>query len=58
MALRNWIDEKRLTSYMLNNPRIIEYYEKNPDKIDWRSISLFPEAIHLLESNPDKIDWF
>ena len=32
--------------------------EKNPDKIDWYSLTINPNAIELLEKNQDKIDWY
>jgi hypothetical protein len=37
--------------------KAIPLLEKNPDKIDWRSLSLNPNGIHLLEANQDKINW-
>jgi hypothetical protein len=39
------------------NPASIDFLEKNPEKIDWESLSTNPAAIHLLEKNPEKIDW-
>ena len=29
----------------------------NIEKIDWKSLSANPNAIHLLEKNPNKINW-
>ena len=28
----------------------------NQDKINWKQLSMNPNAIHLLEQNPDKIN--
>lgn len=46
---------------MCCNPSMIDVIEKvaksYPEKIDWGSLSLNPEAIHLLQENPDKIHW-
>jgi len=30
----------------------------NPEKLDWRCLSMHPNAIHLLEKNPEKIGWY
>lgn len=31
--------------------------EKNQDKLNWRNLSLNPNAIHILEKNLDKVNW-
>ena len=37
--------------------RTIDFLEKNPNKINWGSLSRNPNAIDLLEKNQDKICW-
>jgi hypothetical protein len=31
--------------------------EQNQEKINWRLLSVNPNAMHLLEQNQDQIDW-
>ena len=35
----------------------INNFEENKDKINWKVLSLIPEAIDILEKNQDNIDW-
>ena len=37
--------------------KLKDWVDKNKDKLNWRYLSLNPNAIELLKENPDKIDW-
>ena len=40
-----------------SNENAIELLKDNPNKIEWRNLSLNPNAIELLKHNQEKIDW-
>ena len=44
--LKNWINIQNLDwSYLSNNINSIELLKKNPDKINWETLSANPNAI-------------
>ena len=56
--LRDWIKEDRLNPRILSlNIHAIDYLKKNPEKIDWNSLSENTAAYELHEKNIDKIEW-
>jgi hypothetical protein len=38
--------------------KIMSYFEKFIDKLDFRRLSRVPAAIHILEKNMNKVDWY
>lgn len=60
------INEDKINLNMSREKYVMDYLEKNPDKIAWHWLSCNPAAIHILEKNLDesrrdgsicKIDW-
>jgi hypothetical protein len=36
----------------------MDLLQANPEKIDWESLSMNPNAMDLLRNNPEKINWW